>query len=494
LGFLRFDRVYIFDLQGCESMGYIKNRDALLRSGNVELRRLALDIADAGIAAADPASALRRRFKLAGGYLVVDGEPFEFRRDQRLFVIGAGKATFPIAKVIDEVLGARIHRGIVTCKRGQDGELAHMELRHASHPVPDESSLQAAVATVDLLAEVRSGDIVLACFTGGSSSLFVSPVEGVSLADKASANQILLTCGANIVEINDVRKHLSQVKGGRLLSALPHGVTVINLTVSDVIGDALDYITDPTVADRSTFSDAQAVLDKYDLWDRMPASIARHLRSAPAELETMREESLRHLIRREVILVHTDTACRGAAAAARALGMTPLILSTFFEGESSALGRNMTAIAKQIVLDGNPIAPPCVLIGGGETTVAFKGSAGTGGPNQEFALGVALELKGAPNIVGLGLDTDGTDGPTNYAGGIADAYTVSLAVAAGIDLHESLVRHDATPALETISHAIRTGATGTNVNDLKLIVIGLPVEGGNAGPLQPSPIESRREL
>ncbi len=455
-------------------MGYIKNKDALLSSGDVELRRRALDIAEAGIAAADPASALRRKLHLEENHLVVDGEHFEFKAAQRLFVIGAGKATFPIAKVMDDVLGSRIHRGIITCKHGQDGNLAHMELRHASHPVPDESSMHAAAATVDLLSDVRAGDIVLACFTGGSSSLFVSPVLGVTLADKAVASHILLTCGANIIEINDVRKHLSTVKGGRLIRTLPAGVTLINLTVSDVIGDALDYITDPTVADRSSFADARAVLDKYDLWTRMPAPIAAHLRRASDELETVRDEQLCHLTRRDVILVHTDAACAGAAAAARELGMTPMILSTVFEGESSALGRNLAAIAKQIVFDGNPIKPPCVLIAGGETTVAFNGMAGTGGPNQEFAVSVALELRGVPNIVGIGLDTDGTDGPTGYAGGIADAQTFALAVNAGVDLHDSLVRHDATPALEAICHAIRTGATGTNVNDLKLLVIDSP--------------------
>jgi glycerate-2-kinase len=453
-------------------MSYIKNRAALLKTGDVELRRLALNIAEQAIAAAHPAPVLRRLLTMEGATLCLGDERFDLAKGRRVFVIGAGKASFPIAKVIDDVVGGRIYKGFVTCKRGQDGELTHIHLHQASHPIPDDSSLEAAAATIELLREVRSGDIVLCCFTGGSSSLFVAPVPGVSLEDKASATRVLLTCGANIEEINDVRKHLSTVKGGRLIESLPPGVTIVNLTVSDVIGDALDYITDPSVADRSVFADAQAVFDKYRLWDRLPTSVTTHIRRAPDEHETSKENDLKHLNRRDFLLVRTDAACAGAADAARQAGFTPLVLSTLFEGESSALGRNLAAIAKQVVLDGHPVKSPCVLIGGGETTVTFSGDAGSGGPNQEFAVSAALELDGASGMVALGLDTDGTDGPTNYAGGIIDGATVRAAAEARVDLHAALVRHDVTPALEALSQAIRTGATGTNVNDLKLVLIG----------------------
>ena len=255
----------------------IKNREVLQGSGDTALRRLALTIAEAGIAYADPGNALRRFVALEGDTLVVEGQRYSLADGVRVYVVGAGKASFPIAKALDELLGARIHKGLVTCKYGQEGSLEHIELRLASHPIPDEASLNAALTTVELLREVRAGDIVIGCFTGGSSSLFVAPVPGVSLQEKALANDLLLTCGANIVEINDVRKHLSSVKGGRLIRSLAPGAVLINLTVSDVIGDALDYITDPSVPDRSTFADAQAVLDKYNLWDRMPVSIAAFL-------------------------------------------------------------------------------------------------------------------------------------------------------------------------------------------------------------------------
>ncbi|WP_338724776.1 DUF4147 domain-containing protein [Pseudomonas tolaasii] len=452
----------------------IKNREVLQGSGDTALRRLALSIAEAGIAYADPGNALPRFVALEGDTLVVEGRRYSLADGVRVFVVGAGKASFPIAKALDGLLGARIHKGLVTCKYGQEGSLDHIELRLASHPIPDEASLKSATDTVELLKDVRAGDIVLGCFTGGSSSLFVAPVPGISLAEKALANDLLLTCGANIVEINDVRKHLSTVKGGRLIRHLAPGAVLINLTVSDVIGDALDYITDPSVPDRSTFADAQAVLDKYHLWDRMPVAIAAYLRLAPPEDETVRAEELAHLTCQDVILVAADAACIGASNEARRNGYNPLLLSTFFEGESSALGRNLVAIAKQIALDGRPLFPPCVLIGGGETTVTTGGQRGSGGPNQEFAVSAALELQGTRGIVVLGLDTDGTDGPTRYAGGIADGSTAQCALELGVDLHQALARHNVTPALEQIFHAIETGATGTNVNDLKLVLIAKP--------------------
>lgn len=455
-------------------MGCIRNREELLSAGEIDLRRLALDIAEAGLAAADPGAAVHRLLRVDGDRLWIGERRFDLSNGRRIFVIGAGKASFPIAKALDTVLGSRIHRGLVTCKHGQEGSLDSIELRLAAHPAPDEASLAAAAATVELLREVRPGDIVIACFTGGSSSLFVAPVPGLSLADKAATSRILLTCGANIVEINAVRKHLSTVKGGRLVRGLPAGVTLVNLTVSDVIGDRLDCITDPTVPDASTFADAQATLDRYALWGRLPPTVTAHLRAAPAAAETVREAELAHLERLDVLLVENDAACAGAAARVRQRGLTPLLLSAVFEGESSVLGRNFAAMAKQILTDGNPVAAPCVLIGGGETTVTIAGSHGEGGPNQEFAVGAAIELDGIRGVVALGLDTDGTDGPTRYAGGLVDGATAALVREAGLDLHRAIRSHDVTPVLRDTRHIVETGATGTNVNDLKLVVVAPP--------------------
>ncbi|WP_051236801.1 glycerate kinase type-2 family protein [Ottowia thiooxydans] len=451
-------------------MTLIKNSDKLTACGDAALRGLALEIAEESVEFANPGNAVRRQVRLEGRRLVVGATSFELGVG-RVFVIGAGKATFPIAKALEEVLGEFLYRGLVVCKHGQEGSLERIEMLQAAHPLPDANSVDGARKTVELLREVRAEDMVIACFTGGSSSLFVLPAGDIGLDDKARASELLLTCGANIVEINDVRKHLSIVKGGRLVRNLPRGTRLLNLTVSDVIGDALDYITDPSYPDESTFASAAAVLSKYELWGRMPHSVVAHLRRAAPEQETATAQQLAHLERTDVLLLSADAACRAAADAARARGFTPVLLSTLFEGDSGMLGKNFVAIAKQIMRDGHPVMPPCALIGGGETTVITNGARGRGGPNQEFAVAAALDLHEHPGIVVLGIDTDGTDGPTPYAGGLADAETLNVAAARGIDLHAALRMHDVSTALHAIDHHIVTGNTGTNVNDLKLALI-----------------------
>ena len=452
-------------------MPYVQNRAVLTSSGDQGLRRLALDIVEDALAAADPAPAVRRTVGLMGPTLRAGERSFDLSSGQRVFVVGAGKATLSMALALEEVLGPAIYRGLISVKTGHEGNLSRIEVISAGHPVPDEGSLEAGRLAVEMLQEVRPGDVVIACFTGGSSALFVSPVEGISLAHKAETNRRLLASGANIIEINNVRKHLSTVKGGRLVRDLPAGTNVITLAVSDVIGDHLDYLTDLSVPDRSSFADARATLDKYGLWEGLPQSVTDHLRAAPAGGETVQADELSHLDRTEILLIKADAACLAAQAAARRRGWRALVLSTEFEGESKDLARHLVAIAKRAQTEGSPIEPPCVLIGGGETTVTLAGGAGRGGPNQEFAVQSALELAGLEGIVALAIDTDGTDGPTELAGGIADGTTQGRAAAAGIDLEKALTNHDVSPALEAIEHQVLTGATGTNVNDLKILVV-----------------------
>jgi hydroxypyruvate reductase/glycerate 2-kinase len=291
------------------------------------------------------------------------------------------------------------------------------------------------------------------------------------LEEKKAVNRLLLTCGANIVEINAVRKHLSQIKGGRLAKAIHPQTELINLTVSDVIGDPLDYITDPTVPDTSTFDDAKATMTKYDLWSKVPSSVSRFLKRADPELETPKEKDLAEYNRHDFIIVEGDTACAGASERATELGFNSMILSTMLEGESSELGCTFASIAKEIVLNNRPIEPPCIIIGGGETTVKIGDKFGLGGPNQEFALSAACEIAGLDQVLVAGIDSDGTDGPTDFAGAIVDGGTSMRAQAAGIDMHTSLKTHNVTQALQGLGDIVETGATGTNVNDLKMLMV-----------------------
>lgn len=449
----------------------IENADELLSHGG-EPRQALLRIARASLSMADPYRATLSRLSLAGKELRVERQCYQLGRERRVFLIGAGKASFPIAKAVEQILGPRIHRGLIVAKDGQSGTLAHCELHLAAHPVPDERSLAAGEAMFALLQAVRPGDLVIACITGGSSALLVAPVAGISLADKAETNRILLTCGAGIREINAVRKHLSRLKGGRLAQALPAGTNLVNLTVSDVIGDPLDYITDCTVPDSSTLADARRTLDRYGLWPRLPHSVCDHLKEGGSAEETPGEAELAHLQRQDVILVPSDAACRGAQRAAVDLGYETMILSTRIEGESRELGRTFGAIAKEVIATSNPLARPCAIIAGGETTVTIADAGGGhGGPNQEFAVAAALEIDGLRETAVLGLDTDGTDGPTDIAGALVDGDTIARARRIGVDLRTALMQHDVAPCLERLGDALRTGQTGTNVNDLKILLV-----------------------
>ncbi len=452
-------------------MAYVKNVDRLLSHGNADLRRAALDIIEYALAVADPYRAVKDHVSVEGDALWVEDLRFSLNPDMRIFLLGAGKATFPIAKALEDILGDRITDGVIVCKYGQQGNLSRTKLHLAGHPIPDESGWEASHKALALARQTKPGDIVLGCVTGGSSALLPLPVPGVSLDDKKQANRILLTCGANIIEINSVRKHLSRIKGGRLAAAIHPQAHLINLTVSDVIGDPLDYITDPTVPDTSTFGDARATLTKYDLWEKVPATVAEFLKTAGPEQETPKKADLADHNRHDFVIVKGDAACEGAAQKAKALGFNTMILSTMLEGESSELGRTFAAIAGEILRNQRPLTPPCAMIGGGETTVKIDGNAGEGGPNQEFACRTSLEIDGIGNVVVVGLDTDGTDGPTDVAGAVVDNLTVSRARTEGVDVFACLKQHDVTPAFQKLGDTIDTGATGTNVNDLKFMIV-----------------------
>ncbi|CAB1058368.1 D-glycerate 2-kinase (EC [Olavius sp. associated proteobacterium Delta 1] len=452
-------------------MTYINNRKQLLSHGNLELREAALDIIDHALAQADPYQATRNLVRVDGNHLLVGELSYNLAGHKRIFLLGGGKATYPIARALEDLLGERITDGVVICKYGQEGKLSQARLYHASHPIPDKAGFEASRQAIALARQTQPNDIVFGCITGGSSALMPLPVDGVTLGEKKAVNRLLLTCGANIYEINAVRKHLSQIKGGRLARAVHPRAQLINLTVSDVTGDELDYITDPTVPDSSFLEDARTTLTKYDLWDRVPAAVGKYLKAAGAEHETPKTSDLAGHNLHSFILVKSASVCEAAADKASELGFKAMILSTVLEGESKELGRTFAAIAREIISNQRPLNPPCAVIGGGETTVKIDGTAGEGGPNQEFSLASAPGLDKIGNVVVVGLDSDGTDGPTDIAGGMVDNQTLARANDFAIDIFVALAGHDVTPVLKKLGDDIETGATGTNVNDLKFMLI-----------------------
>jgi len=437
---------------------YIKNKKQLLSHGNVKIRKAALDLIEYSLEKADPYIATKNLVSLKNNNLHLGSLIFNLHDHKRIFILGAGKATFPIAKALEEILGDKITDGIVICKYGQEGNLKYSKLYLANHPIPDEAGLIAAKEVIALAKRTRAGDIVFAGITGGSSALMPLPIPEVSLEEKQVVNKLLLACGANIIEINSVRKHLSQIKGGSLAKNIHPEAHLINLTVSDVIGDPLDYITCPTVPDTSTFKDARNAISRYKLWEKLPVSVRNYLKNATSKMETPKNLSNHQL--HNFIIVAGDTACVAAEKKAKEMGFNTMILSTMFEGESKELGRTFVSIAKEIIINKRPLTTPCVIIGGGETTIKLEGNYGMGGPNQEFALSAALHLEDLKDTVIVGFDTDGTDGPTKIAGAIVESSSTYMAKKLGISLHHELDWHNTVEVFEKMGDAIITGLPG----------------------------------
>jgi glycerate 2-kinase len=451
-----------------EKPRYFKNHDRLCDHGNTALRKLAVDILDHGIRAADPYLAAKRLVSLDGDRLQVGELHFNLQDFERVFVFGAGKATHPIAIALEEILGERISGGLVVLKRGDTADLKHIQVIYGAHPVPDEEGHRGAKLMYKLAGECTQKDLVLVAMTGGSSALLPLPVEGVSLEDKKQVNQTLLFSGADITHINAVRKHISRLKGGWLAQRiLP--ATLINLTVSDVNGDPLDYITGPTVPDTATFDDARRAMDTFELWDKFPHSAADYLRRGGSEQETPKSFEGQPL--HTFILVESAAACEGAAARAKELELETMLLTSTMQGEASQAGAFLSSIGQEIAAFNRPLSAPCAVIAGGENTVTIQDEHGAGGANQEFALGAGLKIAGLENVLIASIDTDGTDGPTELAGAMVDGHTVRLAAETGLDLTQALNTHDALPALESLGDGILTGPTGTNVNDIKLLLV-----------------------
>ena len=446
----------------------VRNRDRLVAGSLGDLRSAVIEVLEAGLEASDPALAVERRLRLEGDVLVADGVAHPIG-ERGVVVLGAGKASLRIAVALEALLGARIDAGLVVVPRGQGAMLERIEVIEADHPLPSADSQTAARRLLALAGTVRPGDLVVCCFTGGSSALASLPPDGIELEHKRLLHRLLLTSGASIAEVNCVRKHVSALKGGRLAVALGDA-TILNLTVSDVAGDPLDAITDPTVPDTTSVADAIAVLERHDLWTEIPEPVRAHLSDGGrAESPVLDGRPIQTLM-----LVSGELACHAMAQRATARGFSPVVLSTSIEGESREVGATLVSLARESHSRGRPFPPPCMLVGcGGETTVTVRNGAefGGGGPNQEAAIGAALRLLPGERIVAAFVDTDGADGGTEAAGAMVDGSTAPRAASAGIDLRAALLEHSSRRALEQVGALLVTGPTGTNVNDMFAIAV-----------------------
>ncbi len=434
---------------------------------NDQLRRHALEIFGAALKAADPKASIRAKLQLWANKLVIDQGEWDLSRSGKILILGAGKASANMAEAVEEILGDRISNGLINTKYGHSASLARIRLNECGHPVPDEAGVRGAREILDLARSADANDIVIVLVSGGASALLPLPAEGITLADKQAATSLLLACGATIHEINAVRKHLSAIKGGRLAAAAAPA-QVISLILSDVVGDDLDVIgSGITAPDRSTFADALAVLDKYGLRARVPQAVRDYLEAGL--VETPKPDDPAFEGTRNIIVGSNRIALEAAADKAVDLGYAPLILSSVIEGEAREVAVVETAIAKEVRLSGNPIAPPACLLFGGETTVNLRGS-GKGGRNQELALAAAVRIAGMDGIAVLSGGTDGTDGPTDAAGGIVDGATANGDQSRAAAL-EALANNNSYECLDVVGSLVRTGPTGTNVADVQVILV-----------------------
>ena len=411
-------------------------------------------IFDAAVAAADP------RVVLAAH---LPAKP----NQGRVIVVGGGKSAAVMAAALEDAWPDVPMTGVVVTRYGHAVPTKRIEVIEASHPVPDANSQKGAERLLAAVQGLTKDDLVIALMSGGASALLAAPAPGLTLADKQAINRDLLACGANITEMNAVRKHLSAIKGGRLAaSAAP--ARVVTLAISDVPGNDPAVIgSGPTVPDRTTFADARALIARYGITPS-PAVAARLAQDAD---ETPKPGSLPHA---EFRMIATPLmALQAAANTAKRLGLTPLILGDALEGEAKEMGTVLAGIARSIQTHGQPLKAPAVLLSGGETTVTLgAGPYGHGGRNTEFLAGLAVALDGAPDIWAMAGDTDGVDGMDEIAGAILAPDTLARLRAQGLDARAMLARHDSHTLFKSVGDLIVTGPTLTNVNDIRAVLIG----------------------
>jgi hydroxypyruvate reductase len=458
----------------------IRNRDQLPDSPAHEV---ALDALTAGIEAADPARLTREAVSLTDGTLTVGNTSDDLADYDEVIVLGGGKAAAVVAAELEAILGDALAGGLVITDSPDDSPVStqRVETLAGDHPIPSERGIEATRRLLGAAEAADESTLILGVITGGGSALMAAPAGELSLADLQATTDALLASGATIDEINAVRKHCSAIKGGRLAAAA-HPAEIRSLVISDVVGnDPATIASGPLVGDPTTYADAREVLDRYDC--DVPAAVADHLEGGAAgeiaETPTPGDPIFASVT--TTIIGDGLTAVRAAANRASEAGFDPLVLSSRVRGEAREAAKTQVAIAEEIRASGQPIAPPAVVVSGGETTVTVDGD-GIGGPNQEFVLSAAVELAAVAaatddssdgdavgDTVVAAVDTDGIDGPTDAAGGIVDSETIAPRVG-----RRALAANDAAAALNAVGARIETGSTGTNVNDLRVVVVDEP--------------------
>lgn len=456
----------------------IRNKLQLLENGKTEnakkARELALQSFEFAIEAANPKNIVRNMLDLTGSSLKVDKYSFNIEKFSHLYVVGGGKAAGPMSEALEEILGTNIDEGTVNIPHGGFHKTKIIKVYEASHPLPDQASVEGTKRILSIAEKAQKDDLLICLISGGGSSLMSLPREGISLEEKQELTDALLKSGATINEINSVRKHLSGFKGG-WLAKKAYPATVLNIILSDVVGDPLDTIASgPTVPDQTTFTLAKGVLEKYDLWRKLPSSIRRIFEDGERGLiqETPKPKDSVFKKVHNVVIGNNRTATLAACQFLKSHGLNTVLLTATLEGEAKCVGGLLASIANEIEVSGNPLCKPAAVVVGGETTVRVVGK-GLGGRNQELALATATNLKNKRDctIVVGSVGTDGIDGPTDAAGALVDGETYYRATELGLRPESFLAENDSYNFFSKLGDLIFMGKTGTNVNDISLIIV-----------------------
>lgn len=425
-----------------------------------------------GIAAANAKTAVVRSCITRSGRIFIGKSEFRLSDYKNIYITGAGKAGTAMAAAMEDILGSSISGGIISVKYGHAEKLKKIEIIEAGHPVPDEAGLNAARKIMDLASGAGKDDLIICLISGGGSALLPLPAHPVTLAEKQEVIVRLLACGASIHEINAIRKHISAIKGGQLARAC-RPATLVTLMISDVVGDAMDVIASgPTVPDKSSFSDCLSIIEKYGLAGKLPGSVMHRINQGVCKKipETPKTGDPVFEQTENLVIANNSIALEAAKKTAESLGYHSMILASSITGNTTDAAEFHASVAREIRLSKNPVPPPACILSGGETTVKIRGN-GLGGRNQEFALAAAQKIAGMKGVVVLSCGTDGTDGPTDAAGAIADGSTIRRASELGLDASAFLADNDSYHFFEKTGDLIKTGPTGTNVMDLHLVLV-----------------------
>lgn len=459
----------------------IKNLERLLAGGDVESRKTVLEITEKTLQRLDAGVRIRSIMHRDGPILRIGEKSWDLSKKKHVYMIGAGKACNAMTMAVDEILGEYLTRGFAIVKIAEESDVYHnTEVYVGGHPIPNEEGLRACEKILKVVDGAGPDDLFITLMSGGSSALMSCPIPGITLQDEMLTTDVMLKSGAGIMEINAIRRHISQMNGGNLAKRIRAvGAEMIGFSIFDVVGYPptgdisipYPHLTGtPIGADDTTLEDARNVIANYNVADRLPKSVVSYLMNCGPEGETVKDfpEFTYYGIN------SLPDSCRYAREIAEEMGLNAMILSSFLEGESRDVGTVFASLAREIQAYGNPIKPPCVVIGAGETTTKITDNrtiTGHGGPGQELTASFALSAHKAPGACMLSIDSEGTDGTTPIAGGITDSQTLRQAEDRGIDLYAALRGHACYEALDALDCGVFTGNTGTNVCDFNILYV-----------------------